>query len=157
MATLADRMSPLMKACYGCMYSYEIVRRLLEEGADPNNGGESTPLENACYENNVECAQLLLEFGADPNLNSPLVTACECGHEKCVKLLLDSGADIRYGQVGELITAVVQYFGLPSFTLRPNHKKILDLLFIQREEMEERLYDNIYLPRDMIKEIHSFL
>ena len=59
MATLADRMSPLTKACYGCMYSYEIVRRLLEEGADPNNGGECTPLETVCSENNVECAQLL--------------------------------------------------------------------------------------------------
>lgn len=159
---MEDWRSPLMKACYGCMYSYEIVRRLLEQGADPNYGGtcKCTPLENACYENNVECAQLLLEFGADPNLNSPLVTACECGHEKCVKLLLDSGADIRYGEwygIFWRLTDILLIHYRPDRPVGPNHKKILDLILIQREEMEERLYDNIHLPRDMIREIHSFL
>ena len=190
---MEDWRSPLMKACFGeC--STERVRQLLEQGADPNYGGtcKCTPLETVCSENNVECAQLLLEFGADPNLNSPLVTACsknnfECaklllefgadpnlvdkygdsplssawgrGYYECTKLLLDSGAHVCYGEWYRIFWRLTDILLIHyrSDTFGPNHKKILDLILIQREEMEERLYDNIHLPRDMIKEIHSFL
>jgi len=135
------------------MYSYEIVRRLLEEGADPNNGGECTPLETVCSENKFECAKLLLEFGANPNLNSPLSSAWGRGYYECTKLLLDSGAHVCYGEWYGIFWRLTDILLIHyrSDTFGPNHKKILDLILIQREEMEERLYDNIHLPRDMIR------
>ena len=152
--------SPLMNACD--KNSIEKVKSLLEEGVDPNYGGECRclPLETACSDDNYECAKLLLEYGADPNLvdkygDLPLSTACRYGRYECVKLLLDSGAIVRYGQINDLFATTLEY-PRSGLCFNPKHLKICDLLFLRKEEMEERLYD-MDLPTDMIKEIHSFL
>jgi ankyrin repeat protein len=51
----------------------EIVRLLLETGADPNakshEGG--TPLHSAAFTGDLEIAELLLAYGADPNATDP--------------------------------------------------------------------------------------
>ena len=150
------------------------MRKLLEEGADPNYGGKCAhaPLETVCSafcsENNVECAKLLLEFGADPNLNSTLVTACRGGKYDFVKLLIDSGAIVRYGQMNELLSLAIDAFYTlhldplvhtpgPARERGLESKKVLDLLLLKREEMEKGLHDSVMLPLDVIKEIHSFL
>jgi ankyrin repeat protein len=56
-----------------------IVRRLLEEGADPNLPQDSAPqglaLYEACCSNRFEIAELLLKHGADPNAG---VDSSEC-------------------------------------------------------------------------------
>jgi ankyrin repeat protein len=56
-----------------------IVRRLLEQGADPNRPEDSAPdgraLFEACCKNHLEIAKLLLEHGANPNAG---VDSCEC-------------------------------------------------------------------------------
>lgn len=65
-----------------------IVRRLLEQGADPNTPEAAAPegasLFNACSGNNLELARLLLEHGADPNAgtdsNGCCLTICQVYH-----------------------------------------------------------------------------
>jgi len=72
------------------------LRRLLDNGADPNkrrNG--TTPLYVAS--GNAQKARLLLEAGADPNAESPegtpLCFAASWGELESVRILLDHGAD----------------------------------------------------------------
>ncbi|HJW48384.1 MAG TPA: ankyrin repeat domain-containing protein [Candidatus Limnocylindria bacterium] len=52
---------------------HEIVRLLLDAGADPNakshEGG--TPLHSAAYTGDLEIAELLLAYGADPSATDP--------------------------------------------------------------------------------------
>ncbi len=97
----------------------EIVRLLLEAGADPNLRMASiktamygdfkcklviheTPLFVAVMDNHHDIVKLLLDFGADPNLvsknnSTPLHAACFNGNLEIVKLLLGchSKADIK--------------------------------------------------------------
>ncbi|MEM8713079.1 MAG: ankyrin repeat domain-containing protein, partial [Planctomycetota bacterium] len=83
----------------------DVVRFLLEEGADPNAFGydDGTMLMAASLLSNVEAVQWLLARGADPNLTHPTtlegplhwVTAKGFRKEAnaTVRLLLDAGAD----------------------------------------------------------------
>lgn len=61
-----------------------------------------TPLAIAVYLNDLECAQLLLSLGADPNPTSthgkqfsPLFIACLIGSLPMIELLLKAGADLE--------------------------------------------------------------
>lgn len=73
----------------------ELVRLLLERGADPNRGNDHgwTKLHQAGYSNQRELAQLLLEAGARTDLSArgdggtPLVVALFWGHRQVVDLL----------------------------------------------------------------------
>jgi ankyrin repeat protein len=76
----------------------EMVRYLLDQGADPNvrneDGTNSTYI--AAYHGDLEMMNLLLERGADPNLcrhddMSPLAVAMQERKEEMVRLLLKSG------------------------------------------------------------------
>ncbi len=78
----------------------EEVRRLLDEGRDPNALGarRQTPLHAAAGMGHVAIAQLLLERGADvnaigPNGVTPLHAAVGRGQEAVVELLLANGAN----------------------------------------------------------------
>lgn len=61
----------------------------------------STPLCNACASGSLECAKLLLEYGAkvNPSLTaltaSPLHEACIQGNVEVVKLMIVSGAQLE--------------------------------------------------------------
>jgi ankyrin repeat protein len=82
----------------------EIVRLLLEAGADPNreSGGQSegTPLCAAASWGRTDVVWLLLQHGADPNLAeradevpmTALAWARRNHPEESVRLLLDNGA-----------------------------------------------------------------
>jgi len=77
---------------------HDIVRLLLEAGADPNakssEGG--TPLHSAAFTGEVEIAELLLAYGADPNATDPK------GHTP-----LDIARDRRSVEVASLLHRAV--------------------------------------------------
>jgi ankyrin repeat protein len=82
----------------------EICRILIEAAADldapSGQGMRTTALRRALERNNAECARMLLEAGADPNLavegETPLHTACSCFIElDIVDLLLQFGAHVN--------------------------------------------------------------
>jgi ankyrin repeat protein len=88
----------------------EIVRLLLDHGADPNVGSDSdqgsTPLHQVSYgksnsqEHAVGIARLLLERGADVNarqkdMTTPLHSAAFKGRLEIAQLLLDHGANAK--------------------------------------------------------------
>jgi ankyrin repeat protein len=78
----------------------EIVRTLLEAGADPNFGGATTPLEAAVVEGHLGVVEALLARSADVNQKveegfTPLMTAAATGHLELVRTLLEAGAKPR--------------------------------------------------------------
>ncbi len=96
--------TPLYKA--SVQGETEIVRVLLEAGADPNleSAGETegTPLCAAAAWGRTEIVRLLLKFGADPNRvegantypTRALNWATQNGHLECVDLLLAAGGTV---------------------------------------------------------------
>jgi ankyrin repeat protein len=83
----------------------EIVRLLLDHGADPNSE-HGWPLQTAAAAGHEEVVKLLLEHGADVNKNTTnsnflagtaLQAAVEAGKVEMVALLLSSGADVNLG------------------------------------------------------------
>ena len=91
----------------------DTIKDLLVKGANPNKGFfddkiHSNPLIMAIQNDSVDIVQLLLEFGAKPNLPrdkylfDPLHQACSSmwtnnseARLKCVKLLVKYGADVN--------------------------------------------------------------
>ena len=80
---------------------YSIVRWYLTIGVDPNTQAEydgNTLLMFASNAGHLEVVRLLLEYGANPNIQNeyqltPLIDASEKGHLEIVRLLLENGAD----------------------------------------------------------------
>lgn len=82
--------------------NFNLSQKLLELGADPNYTfiGQS-PLLNATEDNNTEMIKLLLNYGADINIQdkedgwTPLMVATYEGHVDLVRFLLKNGANPR--------------------------------------------------------------
>ena len=82
----------------------EVVKILLENGADASLADEEgrTPLNAACYTNNIPVITILLDAGADINARAngdedgftPLISATEHPTVETLAFLLDRGADI---------------------------------------------------------------
>ena len=88
--------------CYKTNPNIEIVKILIEAGADINNNGELSPLFQLCL-NSVDYSiiQYMLENGADPNKNNPLLALCMAENPDLnkIKLLVDHGADVNKGNL----------------------------------------------------------
>lgn len=96
--------TPLCKAVR--QGSLREVKRLLKDGADPNecNSNHISPLHQAAYWGETEIARLLLKHGADPNLDNgkgwtPLHSAALSGGMKArgdiIEMLLEAGANLE--------------------------------------------------------------
>jgi len=81
----------------------DVATILCKAGADTNiqdhhSVGKNTPLHIASQQNKLEMCQILLQHGANPNIQnklgfSPLHLAAREGREDIIKLLLSRGAD----------------------------------------------------------------
>jgi ankyrin repeat protein len=92
--------------------NFEIVKTLLNAGADPNVRGDFGDIPviegasvEACYgldqENRLKIVELLILNGADVNLrsvngDSAIKTAAQCGNTKLVELLISNGANVNF-------------------------------------------------------------
>jgi hypothetical protein len=88
------RSSPLTAASFGGLV--EMVKLLIEFGAKVNecNPEGRTALQAVASMQNVECADILLTYGADPdhtskNGHSPFTTAIMCNNHAVLKIFLD--------------------------------------------------------------------
>jgi ankyrin repeat protein len=79
----------------------DAVRRLLDEGADPNHANRFgvTPLHEAAAVGNAQMLRSMLEAGGDANAvfgegETVLMTAARTGDAESVRLLLAHGADV---------------------------------------------------------------
>ncbi len=147
------------------------LQRLLQEGVGPNkieardDGGyevdesgrlisraiEITPLCVAIKTNNFEAVQLLLSFGADPNLiptseETPLSLAASVGNVAVVAALILAGADLMArGVTGR--TALL-------WAVRMNRPPVVDLLLQSgAEDKDEALRWALQLDRQTIRNI----
>lgn len=81
----------------------DIVRTILNakpECVHAKDEDGYTPLHRACYNNNIELAKLLIQYGADVNAVTdfkwtPLHSSCQWTNNKCVAMLLQYGADVN--------------------------------------------------------------
>jgi ankyrin repeat protein len=97
-----DGETPLYKVLLGTSLSegkvVDIVRELLEHGANPNiHDNRSTPLHQVSSRGWLEVARLLLSYGAkvdemDTEGRTPFQGAVSNGHDEMTKLLLEHGA-----------------------------------------------------------------
>lgn len=94
--------SLLIAAMSGGKHHIDIIKLLLEYGANPNlvevGDAANTPFARAIFHGNIETVKLMLAYQAEVNkLNihsmSPLYIAAMSGHTKIVKILLESGSE----------------------------------------------------------------
>lgn len=84
------------------------IREILKLHPDVVNAVDSdgyTPLHQACYNNFIDVAKLLLEYKGNPNARThfgwtPLHSACKWNNAECAQLLLQHGADLNSGSEG---------------------------------------------------------
>lgn len=79
----------------------ETVKRLINQGVELNFSYDTTPLALAASLGNLEIVQLLIEGGANINLqmedegDTALMVASLYGHYEVVKRLVEAGADVN--------------------------------------------------------------
>lgn len=107
----------------------QLVKKLLDNGADPNyrNG---LPLYYAASQGNNEIVKVLLDRAANPDLkalppwreyaSTPLTSASSQGHTETVKLLLNRGANPNDGRKGNSEALL--------YAIWANHVEIIELL-----------------------------
>lgn len=73
-----------------------IVRLLLQHGADPNslNDRGQSPLAGVVFKNEKECIEALLEGGADPEIGQPnAIAACQVFKQEAYEALFREQVD----------------------------------------------------------------
>ena len=93
--------APILYACHSVYASVELVRELLERGADPNatftnEYGEMSALYGAAgVVHDPEVTRVLLEAGANPDDGESVYHSLEADDPACLRLLLEAGAQTR--------------------------------------------------------------
>ncbi|KAK4265137.1 hypothetical protein QN277_026226 [Acacia crassicarpa] len=125
------RMDLPLSLCFTTLRDDDLMlHQLLKRGLDPDESDNTgrTALHVAASKGSENCAVLLLDYGADPNVkdcegNVPLWEAILGGHQPVVKLLAENGASLEFGEVGHfactaaeqnnlsLLKDIVQYGG----------------------------------------------
>lgn len=92
--------SSFTKLHRACLLNDDVQAKKQLHKVDNNSHDSSKryPIHLATVNGNLEIIKLLIENGADPNVqdnegNTPLIKSLECGHEHLVKYLLSNGAD----------------------------------------------------------------
>ena len=103
-----------------------ITRLLIQHTKDINQSWSDTPLQMAAMLGQLENARLLIEAGADLNLQgpiglTPLMCATICDQTLAAKLLIESGCDVD---------AMSKYHGRTAFMMavRRGNKHLMELL-----------------------------
>eukprot|EP01018_Ginkgo_biloba_P000292 Gb_06791 [translate_table: standard] len=95
--------------------SSQLMEYLLSRGLNPNNaqchGRTALHIASAC--GFIDCVQLLLRYGADPNSKDedgsvPLWEAVAAKQEKAAHLLWENGSRLSYGKMGKFLCNSVQ-------------------------------------------------
>jgi len=77
----------------------QVVRMLLESGADPNKNQKGSPMYTAVSGQHVEIMKLLAKHGADVDLGygnfTPLYLSCQMGLKEAVLCLCQLGANVN--------------------------------------------------------------
>ncbi|KAJ3687199.1 hypothetical protein LUZ61_016363 [Rhynchospora tenuis] len=91
--------TPLMVAAQQGQAS--TVKVLLQHHAKVNHATitDDTPLFSSVHAGSLECTKLLIQAGADLNLECPLAMAVHMKSVEIIKCLLEAGADPNYGQL----------------------------------------------------------
>ena len=100
----------LIIACY--MENLEMVRLLLESGADPNIvcGRYRTALNASVCVGNAEIAKLLLDYGADPSISPhPLLNSLDDNPEIASLFLKYGNIDLRKDGWNQAIQMATEY------------------------------------------------
>lgn len=131
--------TPLVSACeFGQL---EVVKVLVENGADVNHKYDSTPLSKAIEYGSLAIVEYLLQKGANPLQISWLsyrafIKCCEEGHVVIIKLFVEAGMDVNYTWSGSERPLMV--------AIKNNQKCVVQYLFengviIPSEEKEKYL------------------
>ena len=111
---IENNKTALGKACLDG--NEEVVRELLEQGADPQNLGmlSLTPIQTAARNGYADIVQLLIDYGVSPN-NEEDTNFCWCtpfnlaaarGYVDVINVLIAAGADINL-QIGGYVTPLM--------------------------------------------------
>jgi len=105
----------IVASSLGCT---ELMSLLIQHGAPVNEQlPVNTPLIAAVVSNNPAAVRLLLEHGADPDLESPymgqtpLITAAGFDYSEILLMLLDAGADLYKADLGDQTALTFSAYG----------------------------------------------
>jgi ankyrin repeat protein len=87
----------------------DVMRLLIEMGADVDLNRDGTALGIACQQKQLESVKVLLEHGADAESPCALWWSCYEGFEEGVRVLLDAGVNVNYddGRMGNALQAAI--------------------------------------------------
>jgi ankyrin repeat protein len=123
--------------------SPEVVKILLDSGADFNKGRWYTPLQIAVTMGYIDIVEMLLDRGAHPNITWPggtlLELAIRFNHKTIVRLLIKYGATVEeHFEMGQDPLQVAAFYGhvqTARLLLAVKYKRIINTPISQRAEV----------------------